>query len=339
MNAMADNDVGTGRGLMYEIPADMRYEERVFWVFTLKQLFIFGAFAAVGLLFFTRTNYDVRLRLFLTGACAVTGFVFATFTPLQEEVEQRIRFLWTPKYLNWTQPHMRSQFIRVKQVQGTTAVLQDGRMLSMLLVNPIDFSVLSDEQKMVILAGYRAFLNSLSFPIQIFARTTRLNLREYFTHAKNRARSEGNQGAIADIEAFEEFVEDYVARKGVHDRLFYIVIPQEPCASEEETRKQLANKTSVCKEKLSSAGLTCTELDEQRIVSLYASFFGTHVETNAEYLSLISLLHLAEEEREHWHKARNVLREENKDVGETTNKEGTHNVASSHQRDSKTRKR
>ncbi len=82
-------------------------------------------------------------------------------------------------------------------------------------------------------------------------------------------------------------------------------------------------KTGTCKEKLSAAGLVCRELEENRLVSLYASFFGGHVEADADYLSLVSLLQLAEEERTGFDKAREKLKlyAEAKEIAGATGKD------------------
>ncbi|MBI5177447.1 PrgI family protein [Candidatus Micrarchaeota archaeon] len=291
-----------GKGLIYEVPADLRYEERIFGTLTLRQLAVFSAFAMLATAVFTKVNADIKLRMAISGAIAAAGFAFATVTPLQEEVEKRVRFLWAPRRGSWTEPETLLRFVRVKGVEGNCAKLHDGRLVSILLVTPLDFSVLADEQKMALLTGYRAFLNSLSFPIQILARTTTLNLREYFAHAKAAAAQAGDRKALSEIESFQEFVEDYVSRRGVHDRLFYLIIPQDAAGNEEEARRQLANKTAICREKLSAAGLMCRELGEGQLVSLYASFLGGHVEADADYLSLLTLLQLAGEERRNFRK-------------------------------------
>jgi hypothetical protein len=286
-----------GKGMMYEVPDNLKYEERIFWAFTARQLAIFSVFAIVALVIFTDSGIDLRVRLASCGAVCALGFAFSTFQPLQDELEKRVKYLWAPKAASWTQQEAINRFIRVKSVKGREVLLQDGRSLAILLVTPVDFSVLSDSQKRSLLSGYRQFLNSLTFPIQILARTTRLDLQAYFAGAKAAAASARNQAALKEIERFEEFVQDYVGRKGVHDRLFYIVIPQDSGPDTPERQRLLEYKSEICIEKLAAAGIMARRLEEGQLISLYASFFGGHLETDADYLSIVSLLQLSEEEK------------------------------------------
>ena len=290
-------ETGAGRGLIYEVPDDLKYEERAIWVFTLKQLAVFSVFAGAAALIFLKVNADIKLRLAAAGAIVCIGFTFATFAPLQEEVVKRIRYIWAPKRAVWTQPETLTRFIRVKKVCKQHVKLLDGRLLSILAVTPVDFGVLSETQKLALLASYRQFLNSLSFPIQILVRTTKLDLQAYFAGAKARAAAAKDTKALAELEAFEEFVQDYVSSRGVHDRLFYIVISQKPDADEEQALRQLEYKTATCMEKLSAGGLVARRLTENQLISLYASFYGGHVEADADYLSIVSMLEMANEKK------------------------------------------
>ena len=92
------------------------------------------------------------------------------------------------------------------------------------------------------------------------------------------------------MEKFEVFVNGYVARHSVHDRLFYLVIPIEARKTENEAKRELANRTDILHNKLNSLNLTSTLLKDSKLVNLYASFFEGFIESDADYLFPITML-------------------------------------------------
>jgi hypothetical protein len=296
-----------GKGLMYEVPEELKYEERVFWLFTMKQAAIFCSFLLVAILFFTRTGFNMEIRLAISSAIVFSGFIIASFKQFQDDAVRRIKYMLSPKRGSWTDPEVLNNYVNIQSIPGSAVLMQDGRMLGILLVTPIDFSILSDDQKYALVYCYKQFLNSLSFPVQVVMRTTKINLQEYFASAKAQIALKRDKKAMEEMEKFQEFVEDYVATKGVNDRLFYVIIPQETTGKFHQDSVELTNKVNICKEKLSLAGLNCKLLNDSSLITLYASFFGGYVEVEADYLSLLTMLEMASGEYENLKKAGNKV--------------------------------
>ncbi len=291
---MQASDAETGRGLLYEVPEDLKHEERVFWVFTFKQALVFAAFLLPAFAAFQAlASFDYKLRIGVPAAFVFTGFVVASVKQVQDALVRKAKYTFAPKRSNWMQLETLERFVGVRAFESGFVKSTDGRLLSVLLVTPVDYSVLGEDQKLALVHGYRGFLNSLSFPVQVVMRTTKVNLREYFAKAKAKAAGKRDAAALVELEKFEEFVEEFVAARGVNDRLFYLVIPHEPGADEEKAVRELEQKTSVCVEKLAAVGLVARKLGEESLVGLYASFFGGFVEVEADYLSILTMLDFA----------------------------------------------
>ena len=291
---MMEKENESGRGLLYEVPEELKHEEKIFWVFSFKQAMVFAAFLLPAFVVFQLlSKFDYRVRIGAAALLVFTGFVFASVKQVQEALVKTVKFSFAPKKGNWMQPEVVSRYVGVQDVRGDVAFMQDGRLLSILLVTPIDYSVLSEEQKMALVHGYRSFLNSLSFPVQIVMRTAKVNLKQYFAAAKSRAAGSGDTVALVELERFEEFVEEFVAARGVNDRLFYLVVPQEKLAEEGKALRELDYKLNICVEKLSSIGLVAKKLSEGSLVGLYASFFGGYIEVDEDYLSVLTMLDFA----------------------------------------------
>lgn len=283
---------------MYEVPEELKYEERIIWLFTFKQAVLFSAFAMLAVLLFTRTNLDFKLKVVSCSVILLSGFAVSTIKPVQEELLKRAKYVIAPKKGSWNDSDTLDRYVGIKNIKEGAVLMQDEKLLSVLLLTPIDFSVLSDEQKMSLIYSYRSFLNSLSFPVQIVMRTTKVNLQEYFSKAKEQMALKRDRKAINEMQKFEEFIEEFISSRGVNDRLFYLVILQEKTPNEEESLRQLRNKVSICREKLNNSGIITKELSDNSLISLYASFFGGYVEVGADYLSLLTLLDFSNEEYE-----------------------------------------
>jgi hypothetical protein len=288
-----------GKGLLYEVPEELRHEERVLWVFSLRQLLILLPFAIVALAcFLGLENLDFKARLAIPAIILFAGYALACIKPVQEAAWRHVKYLITPRRTSWREPLASAHFVGVEEVKANAVFTSDGHLLSVLLVTPLDYSVLGEDQKHALVYGYRSFLNAISFPVQVVMRTTKVNLKEYFAKAKAKAAKAGDSAALLEISKFEQFVEDFISSRGVNDRLFYLVIPQEKGKDLEKSLRELENKTAVCCEKLAAIGIACRRLDDNSLVSLYASFFGGFVEAGADYLSLLTFLDFAQEQRE-----------------------------------------
>ena len=277
-------------GLVVGVPEQLSYEERVFWVFTLQEAVIVVLFLGPAAWLFLNLNLAFFHRVLISGFVVFVGFVLAKFKPIREYVWNWLNYLVGFKKGTWTDSEVLRRFVSVKDVKGEFVFLQDGRMVSILSVRPLDFSVLSEQEKQMLVYGFMEFLNSLSFPVQIVMRTTKVNLTDYFSKSKLEMLKKGDKEAFGYMEKFEVFVNGYVARHSVHDRLFYLVIPIEARKTENEAKRELANRTDILHNKLNSLNLTSTLLKDSKLVNLYASFFEGFIESDADYLFPITML-------------------------------------------------
>ena len=87
-------------------------------------------------------------------------------------------------------------------------------------------SALDDEARQeAALAGYAAFLNALSFPVQVLVRAVPVELDRYLASIEERARQElpGELASLAREHA--TFVQGLARRRTLLERRFYVVVP------------------------------------------------------------------------------------------------------------------
>jgi hypothetical protein len=89
-------------------------------------------------------------------------------------------------------------------------------------------SLLESEQRQeAILAGFAAFLNALTFPIQIVVRSAPVDLMRYVAALEERAR-QALPGALATLaHDHAAFVQGLARQRTLVERRFYVVVPAE----------------------------------------------------------------------------------------------------------------
>lgn len=110
-------------------------------------------------------------------------------------------------------------------------------------VQSINFALKSEREQEAILAAYAAFLNGLSFPVQIFVQVRPLALQPYLGHVRRereRARAtEANAEATALWDRLTEeylgFVAGLAAERTMLDRRFFVIIPADTGAAGRST--------------------------------------------------------------------------------------------------------
>jgi hypothetical protein len=84
-----------------------------------------------------------------------------------------------------------------------------------------------DQRQEAILAGFGAFLNALSFPIQIVVRSAPVDLVRYVTALEERAR-QSSPGALATLaHDHAAFMHSLARQRTLVDRRFYLVVAAE----------------------------------------------------------------------------------------------------------------
>ncbi|HET8627690.1 MAG TPA: hypothetical protein VFL91_09740, partial [Thermomicrobiales bacterium] len=163
----------------------------------------------------------------------------------------------------------------------------DGAACAVLEVAPLTFDLLPEAEQRAVLAGFGAFLNALTHPIQILVRVARLDLEPYLADLTERARREP-AAALADL-AHDHVaaLRDLAASRLLLDRHFYLVIPDEDLAgprpprrfprprregapaAEEPARRRLAFRCEEAVTRLGRCRLRAWRLDDTALARLY----------------------------------------------------------------------
>jgi hypothetical protein len=145
----------------------------------------------------------------------------------------------------------------------------------------------SDQRQEPILAGFGAFLNALTFPVQIVVRGAPVDLLRYVAALEERAR-QALPSALADLARdHAAFVQSLAQQRTLLEHRFYIVVPAEPgkrtrwrpwrgahdpgqhAADAEAACRQLTYRCEQVANQLARCGLPVRRLADLELAQLY----------------------------------------------------------------------
>jgi len=259
----------------YEIPQELQYKEKIVFGLTFEQLAYAVVFLPVGLLFFFKLPLPLYVRavLALIPSCLGLLFMFFDFKRFVANAVLWLRFR-KAEYMS-----VRMQrFLGLQKVEGSVLYLRQKKSVqkvSVLRIEPVNFSIKNEEEKSALISGFQKFLNSLTFPVQVVMGTDRLNLDAYFKALETRVESvsemTGCKSYFELFRSYSAYLEQVVSNKGIMNRVFYLVIP-------ESSASELSIQVSICQDKLRSIDVKSSVLEGDELVKALSSFFNDVLE-------------------------------------------------------------
>ncbi len=271
----------------YAIPANIRYEERLVGPLTIKQTLYMGvALMAAGFIYFS-TDLPSAVKMPLALVLALAGAGFAFFN-LDVWLGNYIGFMQQTKKTSWISPAAR-KLMNVKSIRADVVFMQDARVLGVIKVRPINFGVLSEQDRDTVIYGFLEFLNALNFPIQICMRSVNLDLEDYLNHLKRRIVQRDDKIALAYYEHFAEYMRSYIKVNKINDRHFYVIVPTQKKKTEKETIDYLETQCEEIIGRLSLSGIVAERMNTRQLINYYKSYFTDSFELYESYISPITM--------------------------------------------------
>jgi hypothetical protein len=122
-------------------------------------------------------------------------------------------------------PNSTQNSLQVAEIRDGIVIMQDGSFRSVIMVKSINFDLMSPQEREAVEYSYQGFLNSLYFPIQIFTRSQKVDLRPYIEKL-DKIRSEHDNMLLALLmEDYIGFMSDLAVQTSIMDKKFYVVVP------------------------------------------------------------------------------------------------------------------
>lgn len=117
------------------------------------------------------------------------------------------------------------KFTQVQDIINDIVMLNSGNAFIVIEVSPANFALLSVDEQEAKIGAYAAFLNSLTFPIQIVVNNRRVNITSYIQLLNDEINKLQDPIVMQYMEMYKTFITQLVKENIVLDKRFYIVVP------------------------------------------------------------------------------------------------------------------
>ncbi len=125
-------------------------------------------------------------------------------------------------------PNSTQNTLEIAEIRDGIVIMNDGTFRSVIMVKSINFDLMSPQEREAVEFSYQGFLNSLYFPVQLFVRSQKVDLRPYIQKL-DKIRSEHDNMLLALLmEDYIFFMGELAQQTNIMDKKFYIIIPYIP---------------------------------------------------------------------------------------------------------------
>lgn len=175
------------------------------------------------------------------------------------------------------------KFIEILDIVDNVVLLTSGNACSVIEVQATNFALLSSEEQNVRVLSYSALLNSLSFPIQVFIRSKKIDISSYLRLLDDEVTKSQNQLLRGQIKLYKDFVAELVKVNAVLDKKFYIAISYTGLESGMlgsrdnfflSAKAKLATKAESLHAMLRRMNLSAKTLGKEELVKLFHEIYN-----------------------------------------------------------------
>jgi type IV secretory pathway VirB4 component len=132
--------------------------------------------------------------------------------------------------------------LQISEIRDGIVIMNDGSFRAVVMCKSINFDLMSPQEREAVEFSYQGFLNSLYFPIQIFIRSQKVDLRPYLEKLDKIRSEQDNMLLGLLMEDYIAFLADIAQQTNIMDKKFYLVIKYPDL--EVDVRKALKQSTS-----------------------------------------------------------------------------------------------
>lgn len=215
------------------------------------------------------------------------------------------------------QTHLNStqNSLQIAEVRDGIVIMNDGSFRSVVMVKSINFDLMSPQEQEAVEYSYQGFLNSLYFPVQIFARSQKVDLRPYIERLDKIRTEHDNMLLALLMEDYIAYMSSLAQQTNIMDKHFYVVVPFFPVIDDmkaglaqsknfltglggvfkpkeqhvtvnendlENAKTELRNRVQAVLAGLLQCGIQGLPLDTQELIELYYDTYNPDTATRQE---------------------------------------------------------
>jgi hypothetical protein len=218
-------------------------------------------------------------------------------------------------------PNSTQNSLQIAEIRDGIVIMNDGSFRSVVMVKSINFDLMSPQEQEAVEYSYQGFLNSLYFPIQIFLRSKKVDLRPYIEKLDKIRTEHDNMLLALLMEDYIGYIDALSQQTNIMDKNFYVVIPFFPVvdvqkgieqsknfltglsgvfkpqeqhvtiheADLENAKSELRNRVQAVLSGLQQSGIQGLPLDTQELIELYYDTYNPDTATRQQLKDFGSL--------------------------------------------------
>ncbi|MBA3757255.1 hypothetical protein H0X09_00085 [Candidatus Saccharibacteria bacterium] len=123
-----------------------------------------------------------------------------------------------------TNPNSTQNSLQISEIRDGIGIMSDGSFRAALMCKSINFDLMSDQEREAVEFSYQGFLNSLYFPIQIFIRSQKVDLRPYLEKLDKTRTEQANMLLAMMMDDYIGFLSDVAQQTNIMDKRSYVII-------------------------------------------------------------------------------------------------------------------
>jgi type IV secretory pathway VirB4 component len=121
-------------------------------------------------------------------------------------------------------PSSTQNALQISEIRDGVVIMNDGSFRAVVMCKSINFDLMSPQEREAVEFSYQGFLNSLYFPVQIFIRSQKVDLRPYLERLDKTRSEQDNMLLGLLMEDYIAFLSDIAQQTNIMDKKFYLVI-------------------------------------------------------------------------------------------------------------------
>jgi hypothetical protein len=210
-------------------------------------------------------------------------------------------------------PNSTQNTLQISEIRDGVVIMSDGTFRAVIMCKSINFDLMSPQEREAVEYSYQGFLNSLFFPIQIFIRSEKVDIRPYLERLDKIRSEQDNMLLGLLMEDYVAFLADIAQQTNIMSKKFYVVIsypdPDENFKSAlkqstvfftgavglfskdktphvvinetvlENAKTELRNRVQAVMQGLLECGVQSLPLDTQELIELYYDAYNPDTAT------------------------------------------------------------
>ncbi|HRN95865.1 MAG TPA: hypothetical protein PLD54_00280 [Candidatus Levybacteria bacterium] len=128
--------------------------------------------------------------------------------------------------MNKNKIHSTTQgFTEVQDIRDGVLFLKGNNAASILEVSSVNFYLLSTDEQNARVYGFMSFLNSLSFAIQIFVVSKKVDMTDYLSMLETKIQNATNPRFSEHLVMYKQFIQELVKGEDLLNKKIYVVLP------------------------------------------------------------------------------------------------------------------